>query len=135
MATNMHLDTELRLQLRALRGEWPGIAKHADVSLSWMSQFARGLIPNPGIQTLRQLAVAIETLGLAKRAAKRMAASRREPLTRRSETSEEAGPQYVLKAEAATPDATDRDAPAMTSPGGGPMGAGQPAAAGPSGDK
>lgn len=42
--------------------------------------------------------------------------------------------QQVLKAEAATPDATDRDAPATTSPVGGPMGAGQPAAAGPAGE-
>lgn len=41
--------------------------------------------------------------------------------------------QHVLKAEAATPDATDRGAPAITSPDGGPMGAGQPAAAGPEG--
>lgn len=38
--------------------------------------------------------------------------------------------QQVLKAEAATPDATDRDAPASTSPSVGSMGAGQPADAG-----
>lgn len=43
------------------------------------------------------------------------------------------GPQHVLKAEAARPDATDRGAPAYASPGGGPTGAGQPAAAGPAG--
>jgi hypothetical protein len=42
-------------------------------------------------------------------------------------------PQHVLKAEAATPDATDRGAPVISSPDGGPMGAGQPAAAGPVG--
>lgn len=42
--------------------------------------------------------------------------------------------QQVLKAEAATPDATDREPPAIGSPDGGPMGAGQPAAAGPVGD-
>lgn len=45
----------------------------------------------------------------------------------------EQGPQHVLKAEAARPDATDRGAPAYASPGGGPTGAGQPAAAGPAG--
>lgn len=39
--------------------------------------------------------------------------------------------QPVLKAEASTPDATDRDATASTSPVGGPMGAGQAAAAAP----
>jgi septal ring factor EnvC (AmiA/AmiB activator) len=40
-------------------------------------------------------------------------------------------PQQVLKAEAETPDATDRGQPVIASPVGGPMGAGQPAAAGP----
>jgi len=43
------------------------------------------------------------------------------------------GSQHVLKAEAARPDATDRETPATASPVGGPMGAGQPAAAGPNG--
>ena len=43
------------------------------------------------------------------------------------------GSQPVLKAEAATPDATDRDTPVTTSPGVGSMGAGQPADAGPAG--
>lgn len=41
--------------------------------------------------------------------------------------------RHVLKAEAARPDATDRENSATTSPGGGPMGAWQPAAAGPTG--
>lgn len=39
--------------------------------------------------------------------------------------------QHVLKAEAARPDATDRENPANASPVGGPMGVWQPAAAGP----
>jgi hypothetical protein len=39
--------------------------------------------------------------------------------------------QHVLKAEASGPDATDREYPSTASPVGGPMGAGQPAAAGP----
>lgn len=42
--------------------------------------------------------------------------------------------QQVLKAEAATPDATDRAAPAHASPGVGPMGVGQSADADPSGE-
>jgi hypothetical protein len=42
--------------------------------------------------------------------------------------------QHVLKAEAARPDATDREIPANASPVGGPMGVGQPAAAGPTVD-
>lgn len=44
------------------------------------------------------------------------------------------GSQQVLKAEAETPDATDRDTPAISSPSVGSMGAGQPADAGPAGD-
>lgn len=42
--------------------------------------------------------------------------------------------QQVLKAEGASPDATDRVEPANTSPVGGPMGAGQAAAAAPAGE-
>jgi hypothetical protein len=45
----------------------------------------------------------------------------------------EQGSQQVLKAEAPAPEATDRDAPASTSPSVGSMGAGQPADAGPAG--
>lgn len=48
-----------------------------------------------------------------------------------SPTSEEPSHQQVLKAEGESPDATDRVAPANTSPVGGPMGAGQAAAAAP----
>ncbi len=43
--------------------------------------------------------------------------------------------QQVLKAEGDGPDATDRNCSANASPDGGPMGAGQPAAAGPDGEK
>lgn len=43
------------------------------------------------------------------------------------------GLRHVLKAEAARPDATDRERPANASPGGGPVGMEQPAAAGLSG--
>lgn len=42
--------------------------------------------------------------------------------------------QHVLKAEGASPDATDREHAPMASPDGGPMGAGQAAAAAPTGD-
>jgi regulator of replication initiation timing len=50
------------------------------------------------------------------------------------EDTPEQAPQQVLKAEAEGPDATDRGEPVTPSPDGGPMGAGQPAAAGPVGD-
>jgi hypothetical protein len=52
----------------------------------------------------------------------------------RTQITSERGLQQVLKAEAATPDATDRSTPATASPGVGPMGAGQPADAGPAGN-
>lgn len=52
----------------------------------------------------------------------------------RTEITPERGLQQVLKAEAATPDATDRSAPAIASPSVGSMGAGQPADAGPAGN-
>lgn len=48
-------------------------------------------------------------------------------------TPESRNSQHVLKAEAARPDATDRENPGMASPDGGPMGVGQPAAADPIG--
>jgi predicted phage-related endonuclease len=49
----------------------------------------------------------------------------------RNRITAERGTQQVLKAEAATPDATDRVGPAISSPCVGTMGAGQPADAGP----
>jgi len=52
----------------------------------------------------------------------------------RTEITSERGLQQVLKAEAATPDATARSAPAIASPSVGSMGAGQPADAGPAGN-
>lgn len=52
----------------------------------------------------------------------------------RTQITSERGLQQVLKAEAATPEATDRSTPATASPGVGPMGAGQPADAGPAGN-
>lgn len=54
----------------------------------------------------------------------------REAQTAETNTTEQ-GSQQVLKAEASTPDATDRDAPASTSPSVGSMGAGQAADAAP----
>jgi hypothetical protein len=53
------------------------------------------------------------------------------PLTIPEEITEGQNSQQVLKAEPATADATDRDAPAATSPCVGTMGVGQPADAGP----
>lgn len=49
------LDIEVRAALEKRRGDWPRIAESADVSHSWISQFCRGKIPNPGFETLKKL--------------------------------------------------------------------------------
>lgn len=49
------LDTEVRAMLEQRRGDWKRIAADAEVSHSWISQFVRGLIPNPGYATLKKL--------------------------------------------------------------------------------
>ena len=45
----------VRAQLLERRGEWPKIAKQADVSHSWISKFVNKRIPNPGYATLARL--------------------------------------------------------------------------------
>jgi predicted transcriptional regulator len=49
------LDSEVRALLDSRRGDWPAIAKHAEVSHSWLSKFVRGDIPNPGFATLKKV--------------------------------------------------------------------------------
>jgi transcriptional regulator with XRE-family HTH domain len=49
------LDTEVRDLLESRRGDWKQIAAESKVSYSWISQFVRGKIPNPGFATLTQL--------------------------------------------------------------------------------
>jgi transcriptional regulator with XRE-family HTH domain len=46
------LDIEVRDLLESRRGEWQRVAEGAGVSHSWISQFVRGKIPNPGYATL-----------------------------------------------------------------------------------
>ena len=53
------LDTRLRAELDRRRGDWPRISKDADVSHSWVSQFVRGKIPNPGYATLKRIQAAL----------------------------------------------------------------------------
>lgn len=45
----------VRSGLQARRGEWKDIASRAGVSHSWISQFVRGLIDNPGYRTLESI--------------------------------------------------------------------------------
>jgi transcriptional regulator with XRE-family HTH domain len=49
------LDVEVRELLESRRGTWQDIAKGAGVSHSWISQFMRDKIPNPGFATLQRL--------------------------------------------------------------------------------
>lgn len=49
------LDDKVRELLEARRGHWRAIADETKLSYSWLSQFARRRIPNPGYRTLRTL--------------------------------------------------------------------------------
>lgn len=69
------LDTQIRAELDRRRGDWQKIAVAAEVSHSWISQFVREKIPNPGYATLKRLrqALALEaTAPLAQVAANAM---------------------------------------------------------------
>lgn len=50
-----NMDEEVRRLLEERRGDWRQISADASVSYSWISQFVRGLIPNPGFVTLKRL--------------------------------------------------------------------------------
>lgn len=49
------LDVQVRQLLEANRGRWQRIAADAKVSHSWISQFVRNKIPNPGYATLKSI--------------------------------------------------------------------------------
>lgn len=57
------LDVEVRTGLERRRGDWPRIADLAGVSHSWVSQFVRRKIPNPGFETLKRIRDAMNTPG------------------------------------------------------------------------
>ena len=57
---HIHLDVHVKALLEGRRGDWEVIAKDAGISYSWLSKFARNLIPNPGYVTLRRLAEYLE---------------------------------------------------------------------------
>lgn len=59
---DLSLDVVLRERLNGRRGQWPRIAASAEVSHSWLSQFARDKIPNPGFVTLKKLAEAMDAI-------------------------------------------------------------------------
>ena len=49
------LDVEVRAALERKRGAWKQVAADTGVSYSWISQFVRNKIPNPGYVTLIRL--------------------------------------------------------------------------------
>jgi len=49
------LDVEVREALERKRGAWRQVAADTGVSYSWISQFVRNKIPNPGYATLVKL--------------------------------------------------------------------------------
>jgi len=49
------LDVEVREALERKRGAWRQVAADTGVSYSWISQFVRNKIPNPGYATLVRL--------------------------------------------------------------------------------
>lgn len=55
MAMTTDLDDQVRAALVARKGDWPRIAAEVDVSHSWISQFVRNKIENPGYLTLKKL--------------------------------------------------------------------------------
>jgi len=61
--------TVVRDKLQRCRGRWPAVQEAAQVSRSWLTQFARGDITNPTIDTLQAVSDAcdavIETLDAA----------------------------------------------------------------------
>lgn len=52
----VRFDTEVREALVRRRGHFRRIAKETGISYSWLSKFASGHIPNPGIAMLNKLA-------------------------------------------------------------------------------
>lgn len=63
------LDAEVRRLLEERRGIWPAIAVKAGISHSWISQFVRNRIPNPGYLTLKQLHAVLEKTAPTREAA------------------------------------------------------------------
>jgi transcriptional regulator with XRE-family HTH domain len=67
---------EVKKSLALSKGSWIEIAETAGVSHSWISQFTRGLISNPGIENLqRVLAASEDVVAARKRRPERRAAA------------------------------------------------------------
>jgi hypothetical protein len=101
------------------------------LAVSWLEQMAAKQPGSQAVQDARWAAIMRLRAHRDLTAAKEADAEAARAAKAAAQVTEEPGAQQVLKAEPATADATDRDAPAMPSPSGGSMGAGQAAAAAP----
>lgn len=125
---NERIAAEQRAEAERLAAERAELKRQADELAAQRAESER----LEALAEANRKAAAQAAIDEAARAAAPVDESTGEILAPATDTPEQ-GAQQVLKAEAPGPDATDRDAPATTSPDGGPMGAGQPAAAGPVG--
>lgn len=64
------LVTSARGLLQQHKGRWPEIAEAADVSYSWVAQFARGKIPNPTVDNLQAVIDACKGRVMARKEAR-----------------------------------------------------------------
>ena len=53
---------QIIIELRRVEGRWPEVSRISGVSHSWISQFARRKIQNPGVETLERVAGAIASM-------------------------------------------------------------------------
>lgn len=59
------IEDELKTLLKARRNDWRDIIALSNVSYSWLWKFVNGDIPNPGVQTLRDVRDALMHKGIA----------------------------------------------------------------------
>lgn len=119
MSEFTQFDYLLNSMLEAARQKWPAEHGYGDKRKALYAH----------VRELERKAAAFDALGVPAAHAQQAVAT----ASGVNGLPEARNPQQVLKAEGEGPDATDRGNCATASPDGGPMGAGQPAAAGPFG--
>jgi len=51
---------KVRDLLNARKGEWPSICKQTGLGYSWLTKFAQGRIPSPGVGRIEKLSQFLE---------------------------------------------------------------------------